>query len=66
MREKWIMVSLRISTEEAARLDELARATDRDRSKVLRRLLRLAIALPDGGLMLMQSCDDRVAVKGDV
>jgi len=44
----------RLNQEEEAKLERLAVETDRDRSKLLRRLIRLAIALPDGGLALMK------------
>ena len=42
MTERQELVSIRMSTAELARLDALARATERDRSKVVRWLIALA------------------------
>ena len=52
MDERNERVGVRMSAAELARLDAIAEATQRDRSKVLRQLVRLATAQLDGGLEL--------------
>ena len=48
---KEIFVTFRVSASECRQLDQLARATDRRRSEVLRRLLALA-SLPEARRLL--------------
>lgn len=58
------MVAIRLTTAEMARLDALAHATERDRSKVVRWLLSQAQTTPNGGLVLGGHCEGQTEVRG--
>jgi predicted transcriptional regulator len=58
VKEGCISVAVRMTREEARKLDELARKTERDRSKVLRWLVAQAHAMPTGELALNERTRD--------